>query len=168
MILFNLYSNLALLKRKKHSLQMSHIYRLIIGPHKHVCNAIWANLDWFWRESNCLIVNRSFLCHLTYNLRYQENISVLNLLFLNLSVCYGIWGQFRANPLATLHIFATLQIFAHLCYSADLIFLNLHFKCQHFPNIWRAGWKAATRIIWYTKFHHCDCHSKTIFFKKPG
>ena len=75
MILFNLYSNLALLKRKKHSLQMSHIYRLIIGPHKHVCNAIWANLDWFWRESNCLIVNRSFLCHLTYNLRYQENFS---------------------------------------------------------------------------------------------
>ena len=90
---------------------MSHIYRLIIGPHKHVCNAIWANLDWFWRESNCLIVNRSFLCHLTYNLRYQENISVLNLLFLNLSVCYGIWGQFRANPLC---------YFAHLCYFADL------------------------------------------------
>ena len=134
-------SNLALLKRKKHSLQMSHIYRLIIGPHKHVCNAIWANLDWFWRESNCLIVNRSFLCHLTYNLRYQENISVLNLLFLNLSVCYGIWGQFRANPFC---YFAHLCYFADLCTSANLIFLKLHFKWQHFPNIWRSRWKAVT------------------------
>ena len=140
-ILFHLYSNLALLKRKKHGLQMSHFYRLIIGPHKHVCNAIWANLDWFWRESNCLIVNRSFLCHLTYNL----NISVLNLSFLNLSVCYGIWGQFRAN---TLCYFAHLCYFADLCTSANLIFLKLHFKCQQFPNIWRSRWKAATQIIW--------------------
>ena len=140
MILFNLYSNLALLKRKKHSLQMFHIYRLIIGPHKHVCNAIWANLDWFWRESNCLIVNRSFLCHLTYNLRYQENSRPLICLFwiyrfwISLRVM-GYGGNLEPTPFATLHIFATLQIFAHLCYSADLIFLKLHFKCQHFPNI---------------------------------
>ena len=152
---------------------MSHIYRLIIGPHKHVCNAIWANLDWFWRESNCLIVNRSFLCHLTYNLRYQENFSPWIYQFwiycFWISPCVmGYGGNLEPTPFATLHIFATLQIFAHLCYSADLIFLNLLFKCQHFPNIWRGGWKAATRIIWYTKFHHCDGHSKTIFFKKPG
>ena len=116
-ILFHLYSDLALLKRKKHGLQMSHIYRLIIGPHKHVCNAIWANLDWFWRESNCLIVNRSFLCHLTYNLRYQENsspwISQVRIYRFWIPLCYGIWGQFRANPLC---------YFAHLCYFADLCF----------------------------------------------
>ena len=142
---------------------MSHIYRLIIGPHKHVCNAIWANLDWFWRESNCLIVNRSFLCHLTYNLRYQENISVLNLLFLNLSVCYGIWGQFRANTLCYL---AHLRYFTDLCTSLLLCksnFLEAALQVPAFSKHLTGGWKASTRIIWYTKFHHCDCHSKTIF-----
>ena len=152
---------------------MSHIYRLIIGPHKHVCNAIWANLDWFWRESNCLIENRSFLCHLTYNLRYQENFSPWIYQFwiycFWISPCVmGYGGNLEPTPSATLHIFATLQIFAHLCYSADLIFLNLHFKCQHFPNIWRADGRQPLELYDTQNFITAMAIQKPFFYlKKP-
>ena len=139
---------------------MSHIYRLIIGPHKHVCNAIWANLDWFWRESNCLIVNRSFLCHLTYNLRYQENSRPLICLFW----IYRFWSSLRVmgyggnlepTPCATLHIVATLQIFADLCRSMQ-IFASLQiwfsWSCTSSASIFQTFDGAdANQIIWCKK-----------------
>ena len=116
------------------------------------------------------LLNRKSLVSLSSDLQFKIsrelqplNISVLNLLFLNLSVCYGIWGQFRAN---------TLCYFAHLCYFADLCtslllcrsnFPEPPLQVPAFSKHLTGGWKAATRIIWYTKFHHCDGHSKTIF-----